>query len=109
MQGTRKQHTVAQSYLRRFTKDGARLFAFNKPDGRVFCTSVENVAQEAFFYDIPADVMIKAAEEGVPKIQFMEKLLANADGVAKTTIDQVLEQIKRKPIASSLRAALANL
>ncbi len=109
MQGTRKQHTVAQSYLKRFTADGTHIFAFNKPDGKVFNSNVVNVAQDAFFYDLPAEVMIKSAEAGGPKIQLMEKLLAAADNYAKKTIDDVLEEVKSRPISKDHRVALSTL
>jgi hypothetical protein len=109
MRGTKGQHMVAQSLSRRFTTDGERFFAFDKTTGRAFPTSVGNVAKEAYFYDLPAEVMAKIEEELGTKQQFMEKILAAADRYAKTQIDEILEEIKAGPISRPHRIALANL
>jgi len=56
MSNTKIEHFVPQSYLRRFTQDGKRLFSFDKSTGRSFGpTSIRNVACERYFYDLPDD------------------------------------------------------
>jgi hypothetical protein len=108
MKGTKHQHVVAQSYLRRFAGADGQVFGFDKSKQRVFGpTSVRNVAGEAFFYDFPPSVMkeVKAAT-GV-QAQFLEKTLAGADAYGKTTLDEILASVESRPITNDQRTALA--
>jgi hypothetical protein len=109
MQMTKHEHTVAQSYLRRFSEDGTRVFAFDKPTGRVFRSNVRNVAQEAYFYELPAEIMDNIAQVVGVKDQYLEKLLGVADSYAKTQIDEILGEIEHRPITRAHRIALANV
>lgn len=49
------QHYVPRSYLRYFTRNRKRLFVFDKRDRRKFETSVDNIAAEKYFYDLPGE------------------------------------------------------
>jgi hypothetical protein len=80
-QKTKKQHYVAQSYLRRFTSDGERLFVFDKSRKSAFGpTSVVNVAHENYFYDFHDVEVVTAASTANLDPQSAEKALAVLDG-----------------------------
>jgi len=49
------QHVVPRFYLRRWTNGRNRIYVLDKPSGAVFQSSVNGVAAETRFYDIPAD------------------------------------------------------
>jgi len=49
------QHYVPRSYLRYFARNRRYLFVFDKHVGRKFRTTVDNVAAEKYFYDLPSE------------------------------------------------------
>jgi uncharacterized protein DUF4238 len=51
MAKVKNQHTVPQSYLRRFAVQRDMIWVFDKVTRRSFLTNVRNVASEAGFYD----------------------------------------------------------
>jgi Protein of unknown function (DUF4238) len=64
----KKQHYVPQTYLRRFTADGERLYVFDKlqqdPTRRIRRNSVRDIAHEDDFYDIAPEVLEPSARLG---------------------------------------------
>jgi hypothetical protein len=77
------QHYVPRSYLRYFSHSRNRLFVFDKRDGRKFETSVDNIAAEKYFYDLPGE-----------SEQALEHALANMiDGNYPRWADDVLATI----------------
>lgn len=80
-QKTKKQHYVAQSYLRRFTSDGERLYVFDKFTKSAFGpTNVVNLAHENYFYDFHDEAVVSAAAAANIDLQSAEKALAVLDG-----------------------------
>jgi Protein of unknown function (DUF4238) len=75
----------------------------------VFSPNVTNVAAEAYFYELPADVTNKIAELTGVKDQHLERFLAYADSYAKTTIDEILDEIGKRRMSPAHRKALAIL
>ncbi len=49
------QHYVPKAYLRYFTQDNRQLFVYDKSDRRVFQSSIDNIAAEKRYYDVPGD------------------------------------------------------
>ena len=47
----KRQHWVPQSYLRRFSPDGAHVWLFDKPTARTALADIRTVAQGRYFYD----------------------------------------------------------
>jgi hypothetical protein len=108
MQKAKRQHTVPRCYLARFCKDGQRLYAFDKTDQRSFLTSVMNVAQERYFYDMPADLVAKAFPGQEIDVQFVEKSFAQTEGLGNSLLKEVLEYVERKGVmARAHRLSLA--
>src|SRR5262245_33251508 len=108
MKETKRQHTVPQSYLARFSRDGDRLFAFDKTTRKSFFTSTKNVTQERYFYDMPDDIVMEAFPERDCDLQFVEKALSQAEGRAKQLLDEILKTVKgRGVITREQRLCLA--
>jgi Protein of unknown function (DUF4238) len=82
---TRKQHYVPQFYLKRFTHRGRQLFVHDKVTGKTFPASISDVAQEAFFYDIPPEAVKSPVD-----LQAVEKALARLEWYHGKTTDRVL-------------------
>jgi hypothetical protein len=68
----KRQHWVPQSYLRRFSPDGAHVWMLDKPTGRIACPNILDVARGKFFNDgflrdergaLPPDVPEEAIEQ----------------------------------------------
>lgn len=94
-QRAKKQHYVAQSYLRRFTRDGKNLYVFDKFSKKTFGpTSVTNVAHENYFYDIRGVSASNGADETNTDPQLEEKALAALDGQFNEIIDVALKFAK---------------
>jgi hypothetical protein len=72
MQQTKRQHTVPRCYLARFCKDGQTIKAFDKTTRKSFSTNIMNVAQQRYFYDIPAELLEKACPGEAIDPQFVE-------------------------------------
>lgn len=93
-QRTKKQHYVAQLYLRGFTNPSGRLFCFDKVSGTAHPTSTEAAAQESNFYEIPSgsfdggvEVPVNTVENALGSIERMwkplhDELIRNADAGA---------------------------
>ena len=56
MKFTKSQHYIPQFYLRRFSKDGTKLYAFKKGQEKIFQTNKKDLCAKRFLYDteIPA-------------------------------------------------------
>lgn len=77
---TKRQHYVAQLYLRGFTNASGRLFCFDKVSGKSHPTSTEAAAQESNFYEIPSgsfeggvEVPVNSVENALASIERMWK------------------------------------
>jgi hypothetical protein len=94
-QKTKKQHYVAQSYLRRFASDGKNLFVFDKVTTSTFGpTSVVNVAHENYFYDFHDKAVVSAASAANLDPQSAEKALAVLDGEFNRVIEVAINFAK---------------
>jgi hypothetical protein len=94
-QKTKKQHYVAQSYLRRFTSDGKNLYVFDKFAKSSFGpTSVVNVAHENYFYDFHDEEVLTAASAAKLDLQSAEKALAVLDGEFNRVIEVAINFAK---------------
>lgn len=94
-QKTKKQHYVAQSYLRRFTSDGKNLYVFDKFRKSTFGpTSVVNVAHENYFYDFHDEAVVSAASAANLDLQSAEKALAVLDGEFNRIIEVAINFAK---------------
>ncbi len=94
-QKTKKQHYVAQSYLRRFTSDGKNLYVFDKITKSTFGpTSVVNVAHENYFYDFHDEAVVRAASAANLDLQSGEKALAVLDGEFNRVIEVAINFAK---------------
>jgi hypothetical protein len=87
---TKKQHTVPQFYLKGFATSAGKLFAYDKKNDRVYATNVGDAAQEAFFYDLPAEAFpnreidVQAIEKALSVFEsgyspLLAQLIAEAD------------------------------
>lgn len=90
MSKTKKEHYVAQSYLKKFANNG-KIFVFDKRTRKEFETNVSKVASENYFYDIDPDFLTMSKEP-----QFIEKYLAQVDGDFVRTRDDILRTIRNK-------------
>ena len=48
----KQAHTVPKTYLTNFSRDGEFLWAYNKPDGKVFKTNINNISTGHKFYNL---------------------------------------------------------
>jgi hypothetical protein len=89
---------VPRCYLARFCKDGQRLYAFDKSSRKSFLTSMMNVAQERYFYDMPEDLVAKTCPGLEIDVQFVEKSFSRMESVANTLLGEVLAGVDRDGI-----------
>jgi hypothetical protein len=109
-----KQHYVSRRYLRRFAVDG-RLWVFDKPTLKSFPQSVENVAYEKHFYDLPPDAVEQMrastgdADAGVQiRASVIETALVEVDGRLSAVTEETLRVVRQQGrINSDLRHELA--
>jgi hypothetical protein len=100
-QRTKRQHFVPQSYLSRFSTDGAHISVFDKYQQRSFQASVRDVAQEAFFYDYPAGTRAAANPEELIDTQQIEKGLAIIEGGFSRLLTEVLRGVETRGLSTS--------
>lgn len=92
MKTVKNQHYVPQFYLKRFTCDGKRLFVFDKIKGEARGPmSIEKVAQERYFYDIPIETLPPGADP-----QLEEKALAELESMFSQAVKSVFNVIEGK-------------
>jgi hypothetical protein len=90
MQKTKRQHTVPRCYLERFVKpETGNIPTFDKIAKRAYETSVWNVAQERFFYDIHPESVAPEHRAGFDP-QVFEKGLAAIEGYFARALDDLL-------------------
>jgi hypothetical protein len=107
MQRTKGQHTVPQCYLSRFAADGKKLFVFDKFAKRVFPSSIKNVAQEGYFYDLPGKLLAEACPGEPVDPQFVEKALSRAENRFNVVLSEVLGRVERRGITTAQREEMA--
>ena len=108
MSRIKNQHTVPQSYLRRFATEG-KIWVFDKVTRHSFLSHVRNVASETSFYDFDSEVLssIAAHLDSVPETellaevkrrlldpQFVERDLAEMEAGYAATVDELLQQVR---------------
>ena len=89
----KNQHYVPRVYLKRFTHDGKKLFVYDKVEGRVFESSIGNVASETGFYDLsPA-----AFKDGTaPPAQVVEDFLSRVESLYDQVLNGLVVRISRE-------------
>jgi len=90
VKSVKRQHYVPRFYLKRFTVDDKRLYIYDKFKCEVRGPeSIENVAQERYFYDLPPDTIPPDADVN-QDLQLEEKALASLESDFNTAIDAAL-------------------
>ncbi len=92
MQKTKRQHYVPKAYLRRYLQGGSTIFVFDKGNRSVFRTHIHNVAQERYFYDLPAEILNLKNESP----QFLENVFSAIETEYASVLDEILRSIVRK-------------
>lgn len=87
-QRVKKQHFVPQFYLRHFANDKEMFFAFDKPEGKTFPTSVYDVASTNYFYDLDPRRLRPGAS-----VQIVETELAKIEGMFSECLREVLGSV----------------
>ena len=89
----KKGHYVPQSYLKRFTfdKEKAHLYVFDKVALRQFPSSISDVAQGEYFYDLPEEDAIKNNFDP----QLMEKAFSVIESDFITALDSVIRRVEK--------------
>ncbi|NPA93099.1 MAG: DUF4238 domain-containing protein [Chloroflexi bacterium] len=90
MQKTKRQHYVPQFYLRKFSEDGNSIFVFDKVRRAIFNSSIINVAQERYFFDLPEEVT------GDEDPQIVEQVFAELETTYASLLDKLLQALVRK-------------
>lgn len=101
VQKTKKQHIVPQCYLVRFSKDGHKIFAFDKTSQKSFATNVRDIAQQHGFYDIPEEF---SGDDGKQRV---EHFLANLESVYSQTLRELLNALTKGDDWSKFKERLA--
>jgi uncharacterized protein DUF4238 len=102
VQKTIRQHTVPQCYLRRFCREGERLFAFDKTTRKSFPTNVADIAVQRYFYDLPEDHLKKACPGQNIDVQIVEKSFMQMEGRSKALFDELLDAANRHGVIPRL-------
>jgi hypothetical protein len=90
-QKTKRQHMVPRFYLERFVKpETGNIPTFDKITKRAYETSVWNVAQERFFYDLHPDAIKPEFRNTGIDPQVCEKGLAAIEGYFARALDALL-------------------
>src|SRR5260370_385312 len=108
MQKTKRQHTVPRCYLERFVDPTTgNLSTFDKLTKKTYNTSVWNVAQERYFYDIhPEAIKPEHRNTGID-LQAVEMALSVIEGYFASTLDALLDGGEPRGIHPDLRRMLA--
>ena len=89
----KNQHLVPQFYLRHFCNEKGRLFAFDKPQQKIFCSSPSGVGSSLLFYDLPVyDLPASILKPGIDP-QIVEKTLAIAESSYSDSLSAVLAHL----------------
>ena len=101
----RNQHFVPRLYLRNFATVGKknRLYAYDKVTASSFHTNVENIANEAFFYDFPSVSSEKAESVSGTDVQAVETHLAKIEGDFAKVLRELLKEIADGAITPSTK------
>ena len=84
---TKKQHTVPEFYLKNFSNDYGKLFAYDKITGKDFPTNTEDVTTRKYFYDYtPIDALLGD--------QTLEKALSVFEDACARTLKEVIEDLE---------------
>lgn len=105
---TKRQHYVPRSYVERFANPvTGNVSVFDKFTKRTFETSVWNIAQERYFYDLqPESIKEEHRNTGID-LQAVEKAAAVIEGYFATALDALLDGVERKGVPPHLRWMLA--
>lgn len=107
MQKTKRQHVVPRFYLERFVNPRtSNIPTFDKITQKSYETSVWNVAQERFFYDLHLAAIKPEHREGLD-IQACEKGLAAIEGYFAQVLDGLIGLKPQRGIHPELRQMLA--
>src|SRR5579884_284351 len=107
-QKTKRQHIVPRFYLERFVKpETGNIPTFDKITKRAYETSVWNVAQERFFYDLHPDAIKPEFRNTGIDPQVCEKGLAAIEGYFARALDALLGTGEPRGIHPDLRKMLA--
>lgn len=101
-QRSKKQHFVPQNYLRRFADDKGKLFVFDKTNGTVTRSTVQNVAHQRAFYDVD---MGKDGPQIDPQV--VEYFLAEDDAKYKRVVDALIERAPHFGIEPDLKSQMS--
>ncbi len=86
------QHYVPRFYLKRFTIDGERLYVYDKTKEEVRGPeNIKNVAQERFFYDMPADTIPPDYDP-----QFEEHMLSQLEPQFSAAVESAFRVVEGK-------------
>lgn len=96
----KKQHFVPKFYLKRFANDEDRLFVFDKFQKKSFPSTINNIAEENFFYDLPEDENIKKV--GIDP-QFIENVLSEYEKKYAPFFLTLIARIENKKIKNLFR------
>jgi hypothetical protein len=97
----KNQHYIPRFYLRQFENEKAQCWALHKDSGKVFPTSVENIASENYFYDDDQLDEITGVNQFVESFlgeletafsPFLKGLLADIDQWKISRIDQAIRE-----------------
>jgi hypothetical protein len=103
----KKQHYVPQLHLERFTFDGERLYVYDKFNKKFYVANKRDVAEENFFYNIPAELITQEfADRGIYP-QIYEDLLSTMEGKHKKAINDLLKMRADRILNGDLRILLA--
>jgi len=108
MQKTKRQHTVPRCYLERWVNPGTgNISTFDKITRKTYDTSVWNVAQERFFYDLHPEAIEPGHRNTGIDLQAVEKGLAAVEGYFARALDALLGEGEPKGVHPGLRWMLA--
>jgi len=91
MTKVKRQHYVPRFYLKKFTYRGLQIFAYDKLADRSFPTSIDNIANEGYFYDFSQELSNVTIET-----QTVEKGLAGIEAIFSKTLDEFLKVVAKK-------------
>jgi hypothetical protein len=92
MQKTKRQHTVPRCYLERWVnRDTENISTFDKITKKKYDTSVWNVAQERFFYDLHPEAIEPEQRKTGIDLQAVEKGLGAIECYFARALDALLD------------------
>lgn len=88
----KKQHFVPKGYLKNFTQNGGRIYAYDKLENRSFSTNINDIAQGNCFYDLTSEHLDGKNYDS----KIIEKELAEFDYIHANNLTSILKTIKEK-------------